>query len=90
MQPYRASSKGGHIRSGRVILEFPDPVSGYIDHQLQLTFDTGRDGISFADAIMVAVSRFMDELITAFEQYVPERFKRSDPQHAKNPAVTHA
>ncbi len=85
MQPYRAGSKGGCIRSGRVILEFPDPVCGYIDHQLQLTFDTGRDGISFADAIMVAVSRFMDELIIAFEQHVPERFKRSGPQHAKIP-----
>ena len=34
MQPYRGGAKGGHIRSGSVILEFPDPVNGHIGHQL--------------------------------------------------------
>jgi hypothetical protein len=88
MQPYRAGSKGGRVRTGRVILEFPDPVADSIDHQLQLTFDTCRDGASFADEIMAAASRFMEELITAFEQHVPERFKRVDQE--QNAATTHA
>jgi hypothetical protein len=90
MQPYRGGSKGGRVRSGRVILEFPDPVANLIDHQLQLTFDTGRDGASFADEVMTAVSRFMEGLITAFEQNVPERFKRVDPEPEQNPAVAQA
>lgn len=76
MQPYRAGSKGGRIRSGCVVSEFPDPVSSLIDHQLQLTFNTHRDGAVFANEVMAAVTRFMEELITAFEEHVPERFKR--------------
>jgi hypothetical protein len=90
MQPYRAGSKGGRIRSGRVVLEFPDPVSSSIDHQLQLTFNTHRDGAVFADEVMAAVTRFMEELITAFEEHVPERFKRVAPQPDGTPAVAQA
>jgi hypothetical protein len=76
MQPLRSGTRGGRIRAGKVILEFPDPVKGVIDHQLQLTYDQGRDASTFADEVMVAVERFMNELITAFEQYFPERLKR--------------
>jgi hypothetical protein len=47
-----------------------------IDHQHQLTYDQGRDADTFADEIMTAVEHFMNELITAFEQYIPERLKR--------------
>jgi hypothetical protein len=88
MQPYRAGSKVGRVRSGRVILEFPDPVASNIDHQLQLTFGSGRDGASFADEVMAAVSRFMDELITAFERHIPKRFKRPNPHSDQNSAET--
>jgi hypothetical protein len=84
MQPYRGGSKGGRIRSGRVVLEFPDSVHDHIDHQLQLTFNAGRDGASFAGEIMTAVNRFMEELVTAFEQHVPERFKKNAPQSGDN------
>jgi hypothetical protein len=90
MQPYRAGSKGGRIRSGHVVLEFPDPVSSLIDHQLQLTFNAHRDGAVFADEVMAAVTRFMEELITAFEDHVPERFKRAAPHPDRIPAIAQA
>jgi hypothetical protein len=75
MQSIQAGSKGGRVRSGRIVLPFPDRVSTPVSHRWQLTYNDNRDAMSFADALMAAVERFMDEMISAFEQHVPERFK---------------
>jgi hypothetical protein len=75
MQPIQAGSKRGEVRSGRVVLPFPDRVSTSVSHRWQLTYNDNRDAMSFADGLMAAVERFMDEMISALEQYVPERFR---------------
>jgi hypothetical protein len=62
------------MRSGQIILPFPDAVTAPVDHRWLLTYIEGRDAVSFADSLMAAVARFMDEMIQAFEQNVPERF----------------
>src|SRR5258708_28796547 len=86
MQPLRPGSRSARVFDGKVTLPFPDPVSGVIDHQVQLTYDDGRDAATFADGVMDAVTRFMDELIAAFEQHIPERFKRSDGEQDSSAA----
>jgi hypothetical protein len=75
MQSIKAGSKGGRMRSGRIVLPFPDRVTAPVGHRWQLTYVDTRDAGSFADGLMAAVERFMDELISAFEEHVPERFK---------------
>jgi hypothetical protein len=78
MQPLRPGSRSARVFDGKVALPFPDPVSRVIDHQVQLTYDDGRDAATFADEVLDAVARFMNEIIAAFEQYIPARFKRPD------------
>jgi hypothetical protein len=75
MQSIQAGSKGGRIRSGRVVLPFPDRISAPVSYRWQLTYGDKRDAVSFADGLMAAAERFMDELISAFEEHLPERFK---------------
>ena len=75
MQPIQAGSKSGSVRSGRVVLPFPDRVTAPVTHRWQLTFNDNRDAVSFADGLMATVERFMDELLSAFEEHLPERFK---------------
>jgi hypothetical protein len=60
---------------GRIVLPFPDRVSAPVGHRWELTYRDNRDAVSFADDLMAAVERFMDELISAFEQHLPDRFK---------------
>jgi hypothetical protein len=40
-----------------------------------LTYEHGRDGVSFADDLMESVARFMEDLLQAFEDHVPTRFR---------------
>jgi hypothetical protein len=75
MQSSQAGSKLGRMRSGRIILPFPDQVTVPVSHRRQLTYDENRDVVSFTDGLMGAVERFMDEMISAFEEHLPERFK---------------
>jgi hypothetical protein len=63
------------VRSGHIVLPFPDRASAPVSHRWQLTYNNDRDAMSFADGLMTAVERFMDEMISAFEQHIPERFK---------------
>jgi hypothetical protein len=76
MQSSQPGSKMASLRAGRVILRFPDRVAGYVDHRSQLTYNDGRDGESFADSLMRAVERFVEELIRAFDTHGPARFKK--------------
>jgi hypothetical protein len=77
MQSSQAGTKGGAVRSGKIILPFPDRVTSRVSHRWQLTYNEGRDAISFADGLMASVEQFMDEMLTAFETHLPERFKTS-------------
>ena len=63
------------LRSGRIMLPFPDGVTKRVDHSVELTYADDRDAVSFADELMASVERFMDEMIGAFEKHLPERFK---------------
>ena len=75
MQSTQAGSKHGRMRSGQVFMPFPDRVNESIGHRWQLTYKEDRDIVSFADGLMTAVERFMDDMIAAFEQNLPARFK---------------
>jgi hypothetical protein len=50
-------------------------VTGWISHRWQLSYNDGRDAVAYADGLMRAVEQFMDEMLSAFEQHVPARFK---------------
>ncbi|MEU4536202.1 hypothetical protein AB0G15_15190 [Streptosporangium sp. NPDC023825] len=75
MQSSRAGTKSGVLRKGQIFLPFPDPVTDKIKHRWQLTYDKKRDGVRFADNLMRGVERFMDEMLDAFEEHLPERYK---------------
>ncbi|MGV9368018.1 hypothetical protein [Amycolatopsis sp. NPDC003731] len=75
MQSSQAGSKIGRVRSGEIVLPFPDHVTTRIGHRWQLTYDDGRDAVTFADTLMRAIDRFMEETIAALETHVPERFR---------------
>ena len=77
MQSSQAGTKHGRIKDGEVILQFPDRVTAPIGHRWQLTYRDGRDAVTFADGLMEAVARFMDDMIRAFEEHLPERFQAS-------------
>ena len=74
MQSTRGS-RTGEIRSSRVALPFADPVHGPISHRWRLNYVEGRDGVAFADDVLEAVAQFMDEMIIALEDYLPDRLK---------------
>jgi hypothetical protein len=78
MQSIQAGSKGGQVRSGRVLLPFPDKFDGSISHRWQLTFNDDRDALSSADQLMKSVELFMNEMLKVFEQHVPERFRSTE------------
>jgi hypothetical protein len=78
MQSVQAGSKGARVHAGRVLLPFPDRVNQRISHRWQLTFTTNRDARSFIDHLMESVELFMDEMLDAFEQHLPERFRPED------------
>jgi hypothetical protein len=75
MQSTQAGSKLGRMRSGRIVLPFPDQVTARVSHRHQLTYNENRDAVAVADSLMAAAERFMDELMRAFEEHLPERFK---------------
>ncbi|MFI5898446.1 hypothetical protein ACIA5D_51110 [Actinoplanes sp. NPDC051513] len=74
-QSVEGGSKVATVVDGRLFLRFPDRVNAVVGHRYQLTFDEGRDAASVADDVVLAVERFMDEMLIAFESNVPDRFK---------------
>jgi hypothetical protein len=75
MQRTQAGTPRARVSSGQLILPFPDRLTGWVSHRWQLTYADSRDAVSYADSLMAAVERFMDEMLTAFEHHLPERFK---------------
>jgi hypothetical protein len=45
-----------------------------VDHRYQLTYKDKRDGVSFADTLIAAVERFVNDMIAALEANIPVRF----------------
>lgn len=80
MQSRQGGTPRARVRAGRLVLPFPDRVTGWVSHRWQLTYEDGRDAVSYADGLMEAIGRFMDEMLTAFEDHVPERFKVAQNQ----------
>jgi hypothetical protein len=83
MQSTENGSRLASARSGKLVMRFPDRVTEWVCHRSQLTYDTGRDAASYADGLMAAVERFMEEMFQAFEQHLPERFMstQDEPPH---------
>jgi hypothetical protein len=78
MQSMKAGNARARVRGGGFVLPFPDRVTDRLGHRWELTYNEGRDARSYADALMTAVDRFMDEMLTAFEQNVPDRFRPTE------------
>ncbi len=79
MQSTQAGTPRARVRSGQLVLLFPDRLTGWVSHRWQLTYVDGRDAVSYADSLMEAVERFMDEMLTTLNSTCP-RASRS-PSH---------
>ena len=79
VQSSRAGSPRAEIRDGRMVVPFPDRVARPVNHRWQPTYNEGRDAATVADEIMESVERFMDDLIAAFENHLPSRFRKTGP-----------
>jgi hypothetical protein len=79
VQSTQAGSKSALVRMGDLVLRFPDRIGRRIEHRWELTYNDDRDGVAFALDLWLAVKRFMDDMLRAFEAYVPERLQRPPP-----------
>jgi hypothetical protein len=57
------------VRGGQLVLRFPDRLTQPVSHRWQLTYNEDREARSYADGLGRRVERFMDELLTAFEEH---------------------
>jgi hypothetical protein len=78
MQSTEVGTRSARVVNGRLFVRFPDRVTEPVSHRWQLTYNDGRDACAVANEIMASVERFMDEMINAFEDNVPERFRIAD------------
>jgi hypothetical protein len=60
---------------GRIRVPLPDAPTGAITTWEEFEFTQGRDMWTYAEDMMVAVEQFIDEVLSAFEDHVPERFR---------------
>jgi hypothetical protein len=58
------------VRGRQLVLRFPDRLTQPVGHRWQLTYNENREARSYADGLVRGVERFMDELLTAFEEHV--------------------
>ena len=66
---------------GMLTFVMPDPVHSAIDNWQEFTFREERDALTFAEGLFDEVAAFIDLVLDAFSEAVPERF-RSDDQSA--------
>ena len=66
--------------SGLLTLVMPDRLLGPIDNGREFTFQEDRDALAFADGLFDQVAAFIDLVIDAFRDAVPDRF-RNDRRH---------
>jgi hypothetical protein len=82
-QSIRAGSKMGKVTSDGIRLPFPDRVNARVRDRWELTYTRARDGIVVANELMASVERFVDEMLKAFEEHIPDRFRvRDQPAEA--------
>lgn len=62
--------------SGRVIMPIPDKPVTPIAHWKTLTWNDGRDALSFAEELWTSIDDFMEHVIEAFEKATPKRFRK--------------
>jgi hypothetical protein len=62
--------------NGKVIMPIPDKPVTSIAHWKTLTWNDGRDALTFAEELWVSVDDFMEHLIEAFEKATPRRLRR--------------
>lgn len=67
-------------RDGRVRFLLPDRPGDRVWSWEEFTYRHGRDAETVAVDLLGRVERFMDGLLTSFEQHVPERFRRGPSQ----------
>jgi hypothetical protein len=60
------------VRGGQLVLRFPDRPTQPVSYRWQLTYNEDREARSYADGLIRVVERFMDELLTAFEEHPRE------------------
>jgi hypothetical protein len=60
---------------GRISVQLPDPPTGQITTWEEFEFTQGRDIWTYAQEMMLAVEQFIDEVLSAFEDHIPERFR---------------
>jgi hypothetical protein len=64
--------------AGAIALPIPDAPIHPVSHWYLLTWNQGRDGVTFAEELWQAIQTFIDNLLDAFEKAVPKRL-RKDP-----------
>jgi hypothetical protein len=67
-------------QDGRVRFLLPDRPSDRVWSWEEFTYRQDRDARTVAVDLLGRVERFMDGLLTSFEQHVPERFRRGPSQ----------
>lgn len=63
---------------GMLTFVMPDPVHNAIDNWQEFTFQEERDALTFAEELFDEVAGFMDLVLDAFRDAVPERFWSDD------------
>lgn len=61
----------------KITLPIPNRISGRVMHPKLLRWSDQRDGRVFAEELWRSVEKFVDSLLEAFEQAVPDRLRRS-------------
>ena len=63
---------------GRVKVRLPDqPQARHITTWDEFEFRQGRDMWTYAQEMMAAVDQLINEVLSAFEDHIPERFKQA-------------
>jgi hypothetical protein len=62
---------------GRIWVQLPDPPTTHITTWEEYDYTQQRDMATYAEDMMEAVERIIDEILAAFADHVPERFRGS-------------
>ena len=73
----RHPNAGVHVLDdGSLLLPIPDRLERPVSHVHQFTWNERRGACAFADELWAAVQAFINDLIAAFEDATPTRFRR--------------
>ena len=63
---------------GHIWLRLPDPPTNHITTWEEFEFTQRRDMVKYAEDLMEAVAQTIDEILAAFADHVPERFRTTE------------